>query len=215
MWGRNFRWNRNKSTEVRMSLGRTARSGSCKSLAMDLEVECRKKLERQAQVRPEGPGRPNGMDFIHKSKISYQIILSSFRWMTLLVVRRVGLKSPERDHKWQMHPSPSSTNKNENKTCHLFDAIHLTNKPYKIWNKMTFSPLLHPKCHQNGQCLCHPHSQERSHRFLKCPHAQCRDSDTSGVLLVLSKEVNVSSSSHWRDHHDQVHSPPPRGCQTN
>ena len=67
-----------------MSLGSTACSGSYKSLAMDLEVECRKKLERQAQVRPEGPGRPNErMDFIHKSKISYQIILSSFRCMTV------------------------------------------------------------------------------------------------------------------------------------
>lgn len=88
-------------------------------------------LERQAEVRPEGPGRPNKrMGSILKSKAGFQMILSPFRWMNVSSLEG-GLERLERVHKRQRHPSLISTNQ-KNKTCHLFDATYLTNKPYKI-----------------------------------------------------------------------------------
>lgn len=89
-------------------------------------TQTRKKLKRNAQIRPEGPGRPNkSMDLIHLISSRSQMILSSFRWITMLIVRKVGLKRLEGEHKKQTHPSSISTNKNENKMpfirCNTFN----------------------------------------------------------------------------------------------
>lgn len=88
------------------------------------------------------------MDFILKWKTSYQMILSSFRWMAVSSLES-GFKETG---KRQRHPSWISTNQNKKKLP--IDATNLLK--FETNDIFTASASTY---HQNSQCICRPHSQ--------------------------------------------------------